>query len=245
LTDSGLQTRRRLLQGVVVLPAIALSPTVVSAGADDNVGALVKGLTVLLALESAYIGAFETTLELQGVYAVGRPFRPKELYWNLTPKVQYEHAFYVEPNGKRHSFVSGASIEKLRTDPGLSTGALCQDGDRLIVHGGRDLPTTPAAKRFWAREDAKSRAAAKSIVDAYDRWKAACQAYADEIGLTAAIKTERETESAFRGEIARLLALPVSTIQGFSLKAKIVRDFDDTATDALLEELAALWKTSA
>ncbi len=226
---------KHLASAGTVAPLLGALPA--QAG-GDSLDDIVRGLAALPTLEQAYFDASDAVIDLKDTYKVGRPFRPKELAWSLTPNVRYQHASYIEPDGDRYSFISGASIERLRTDPELSTGRLFGEGDRILVHGGNDQSLTEAGRQFWAGEDAKGRAQAKSIVDAYDRWKSDCQTYADGIGLTAALALEKETSETFKGEVTRLLALPVSTLQGFALKAKIVRDFDDDAADGLLEELA-------
>ena len=234
-----LQNRRRFLLAAGFMPTLALPA---AAAPSSTVAELAAGLAHLSTLAAAYSDACDDLWDAQQIYDQGRPLRPKALRWHYRLGMICDHATFIEPDGKKWSFVTDASIEEMRMSPRFSTGLVIVDGDRVLIHSDHheERPLTEPGRRRWVEQDAKCQTTANTIVKAYDAWKAQCRAYADEVGLTAAAAATDRADDRYHSELTRLLAIPVTTLAGFALKAVLVRDYDDEAGEALVNELAAL-----
>ena len=229
--------RRALLGGAGSLAMAAMGvASTTPAAADDAEAQLLAGLDVLEALSQAWANEIDPCNALQAAYEKGRPPRPLEQRCRFMVGFSHGTAFYVEPDGKQYAFIPDAEIEQLRANPQPATFITINDYDeevsdeecpRVINHGGYEQPLSERGKQHWAEQDAIGRAAAARVVAAYDAWRAECDAYADRIGLTAAQQAHDAAKDAFHDEVARLRALPATTLRGFACKARILTWFDD------------------
>jgi hypothetical protein len=240
---SALQTlgRRGFLGRLVALPIAVPAVVTMPSGSDTAEAEIATGLTTMVGLFDRVSDFCDDLLDRQAEFKTMRPPRPKELYERFLMRVSFERAFEIGPNGRQRAFISPASIEKMRTDPRGGTGLVISDGEDLIGHHTDYEPKTASAKRQWKRENEKVRDAAAEIVAVYDAWMAECDALAERIGLTAAQKAYDEASDEYRQEICRLLEIPVATLQGFALRARLIREYDlDDDAHELVAELAAL-----